>query len=211
MKMLRILLPLLAIAATSARAVNVIVDFDALNSGDPANNDAAVTGFSFSYGVLEPLLDSFGVPIPGSDHWVTDIPSGSATVSDTALAGYGAAPTGTLALDATPQPVLLTFSGPVDLTSFAVTLDNSPFGFDGFNAEFYGAGDVLLGSVPVIQSSPGYLVSASGLSGVSYLMLPSGAMYDHFVMNYAPVPEPGSALLMLGALVPLARRRRPGC
>ena len=155
MKMLRILLPLLAIAATSARAVNVIVDFDALNSGDPANNDAAVTGFSFSYGVLEPLLDGFGVLIPGSDHWVTDASAGSAIAANTVAAGYGPASTGTLALDAVPQPVLLTFSGPVDLTSFSVILDNSAFGFDGFNAEFYGAGDVLLGSVPVIQSSPG--------------------------------------------------------
>ncbi len=202
------MLPLLALACAPARAVVTTVDFDGLTAGDIANNDPAVIGFSLTYGVLEPVLDSFGDPIPGSDHWVTDIAYGSATVANTALAGYGAAPTGTLALDASLQSVLLTFSGLVNLNSFQFTLDNDTFGSDLFTANFYGPGDTLLSSVPVLQTSSGSVVSVSGLAGVSYAVLPSGAMYDHFVVDFAPVPEPSAVMLMLGALVPLLRRRR---
>ena len=211
MKMIKTLLPLLVFASDPLHAVTTTVDFDGLTPGAVANTDSNVTGFSFSFGTLEQDLDGFGVPIPGTDHWVTDPGAGSVTVADTLASFYGPAPTGTNALDARPQTVLLAFSGVVDVNSFQMTLDNSPFGFDGFNAEFYGLSNNLLASVPVIQSSPGYVVSAGPLAGVSYVVIPSGAMYDHFVLDFAPVPEPSATLLLLGALAPLARRRRQAC
>ena len=208
MKLFKIVLPLLALACASARAVTTTVDFDGLNAGAIANTDPNVTGFTFNYGTLDQDLDSFGVPIPGTDHWVIDSGSGSATVADTVASFFGPAPTGTIALDASPQTVLLNFSGPVDLNSFQMTLDSTTFGFDGFNAEFYGPSNNLVASVPVLQSTPGYVVSAGPLAGVSYVVIPSGAMYDHFVLDFSPVPEPSAMVLMLGALAPLVRRRR---
>jgi hypothetical protein len=211
MKLLKLILPSLILACASAHAVTTTVNFDGLTSGDAANLDPAVTGFSFSFGTLEPELDGFGVPIPGTDHWVTDVSAGSPTAVDTVLAGYGAAPTGALALDATPQTVLINFSTPVDLTSFQVTLDNSPFGTDIFTADFYGPGDILLASIPVLQSVPSSVVSATNLSGVSYAVLPSGAMYDSLALTFTPVPEPSISMLALGAFVPLVRRKRRAC
>ncbi len=208
MKLLKLLLPAIVLACASAHAVTTTVNFDGLTSGDVANLDPGVIGFGITFGTLEPILDGFGVPIPGSDRWVTDVTAGSPTAVNTVLAGYGTAPSGQLALDATPQTVLISFSTTVDLASFQVTLDNSSFGTDIFTADFFGPGDVLLASIPVQQSVPGSVVSATNLSGVSYAVLPSGAMYDNLMLTFTAVPEPSATLLMLGALAPLVRRKR---
>lgn len=209
MKVSTLLLPLLALACAQAHAVTTIVDFDGLISGSIANLDPGVIGFALNNATLTPNLDSFGSPIPGSDHWVPDPIYGSATVANSFDAGYGTAPTGAITLDGSQGPLLLNFDTPVTLNSFAITLDTDTFGSNLFTADFYGPGDTLLASVPVFQTTPGFIVNApASLNGVSYVVLPSGAMYDHLAVDFTPVPEPSGIVLLLGALAPLVRRRR---
>lgn len=202
MKLHKISLLALSLSCASAQAVTTTVDFDDLTHGAMANGAAGVSGFTLSFATTDTDYDSFGDPIPGSDHYVAD---GSATVGSPATLGYG---TGSLALNADAQPVTIQFDTTVVLNGFQVTLDNSVFGQDLFSAGFYSSSNVLLGSTPVFQTSPGSIVSASGLTGVSYIVLPSGALYDHLVLDFTPVPEPGAAGLLLVAMAPLARRRR---
>ena len=130
------------------------------------------------------------------------------TVGDPSARGYGPAILGN-ALDAVDQAVLFSFSNPQVLSSFSVTLDNSTLGTPfGTNVEFYSADDALLLSIPVDQTTSGFSVNQSfWISGVSKMVLPSGAFYDNLTVTAAPEP---SRFMLLGlfAGVALFRRRR---
>jgi len=204
------LLPFLAVAAmcASSQAATVLT-FPFSSSATPsATGDPLVGSFSAAYTYIE-TLDDNGDPLPVPSYRV-DTSAPALAFGDPSARGYGAAISGN-ALDAVDQAVLFSFTTPQDISSFAVTLDNSTLGTPfGTNVEFYDSRDVLLYSILVDQTASGFSVNqALSLTGVSKVVLPSGAFYDNASLTVSAVPEPSRALLMgLFAGVAVFRRRR---
>ncbi len=196
---------LLGAVATSQAAGAFNLNFDGPGS---IADDFAPIFLTIGYGQFVPTLDSFGDPIPGSDHWEIDPTGGDVPVLDPSTVGYGTAPSPGKALDARSGPVLLVFDTPFAFDSFTATLDNSTFGnLSGTDVQFFDASNALLFSAPVNQSTPGFTVSVGAIGAVKTVLLPPTAFYD----NIAAVPEPTTAAALLGGtamLVGLRRRRR---
>lgn len=204
----------LALAA-SASAASFSTNFE------PAGADTAVSLFanadlSFHNGFFGALQDEFGDDIPGSDQWQIDVASDTnypLQVISTLDMGYGAAPSGSYALNVVDQSVLIVFNQLVDITGFSVTLDNSTYGnLFASNIDFVN-GSTVLHTVGTDQTMPGLVVSiGETISGVRAIALPTAAYYDDLVINYtvSAIPEPSSfaALAGVGALGLAALRRR---
>jgi len=195
----------------AAQADAVVLTFDSVASGTAANDLVAGQGLRFDLAIYAPDVDEFGDEIPGTEQYRPDPEAVDAVrVGDPQFYGYGAAPSPVNALDALWQGVLITFDTPQDLTAFSVTLDDSTFGYLGtFDIVFQDASGTALFSLPTQQSVPLYVASlAGGLSGVSSIFLPSGAFYDD--LEIAPVPEPGTLILLAAGIASLAvtTRRR---
>ena len=194
----------------SASAAAFNLRFDSLADGANANIDAP-PGLRFDYAVLSPDLDLFGDPILGTDKWRIDLDPLTPPVS---VKDH--------ALDAFLQPVLISFNTLFDITGFSTRLDNDSFGFNGtlpgledISVQFFGSSGNLLGRIAVDQTTPGFIASGAGFSGVAAILLPGGATYDDISIrtpSVAPVPEvtlPGTigvGAIALGGLV--LRRRR---
>ena len=152
--------------------------------------------FDFAY-------DSLGAPIPGTQSWRPDSNAAAVLVENPDLYGRGLAPSPDNALNALWQPVLLSFHQPVDLTQFAVTLDNDPFGLNGtlpgfadVAIQFLDAQGAVLASLPVDQTQPGFRAETGSVPGVDSILLPAGAFYDNLTL--APIPETGAWPLVAG-------------
>jgi hypothetical protein len=186
--------------ATSARAASTTLSFDALAPGAAANDAASGYGFRFDLASYLPALDPYGDPIPGSDAYRADpLPFDVVRVGLPSARGYGVAPSPANALDALDQGVLISFDSPVTLAAFSTVLDESTLGFPGtFDIVFQDALGHLLLTLSTQQSVPGFVAStATPLSGVASIYLPSGAFYDD--VHLETVPEPGAlALVALG-------------
>lgn len=197
----------LALAAGTGHAATVF-DFDS-GAATATTGDAFPVSVSIDYAYLE-TEDQFGDPLP-TPVWTPDTTAPSpVTLGDPAAASYGAAISG-LALDAVLSPVMFSFGSAVDLTSFAVTLDNSTLGTPfGTEIGFYDSSDMLLYSILVDETVSGFSVNeALSLSGVSKVVLPSGAFYDNVNFGAAAVPEPSRALFLgVAAAGAMLRRRR---
>lgn len=207
MKHIYSLVAVLALAAGTGNAATVFN----FNTG-AANNttgDVFPTTVAINYGFLE-TEDANGDPL-SVPTWIPDTGAPSPVIlGNPSLGGYGAAIDGN-ALDAVLSPVLFSFGTPVNLTGFGVTLDNSTLGTPfGTEVSFYDALDALLFNIPVNQSVSGFSVSeALSLTGVSKVVLPSGAFYDNVSFSATAVPEPSRALLLgLAGALALFRRRR---
>ena len=199
----------LVLAASAAQATPIVLNFDGVPSGSAANGVASGLGLHFDLASLLPLLDAFGDPIPGSEAYRPDPePFDVVRVSDPNARFYGNAPSPVNALDAIDQGVLITFDAPVALSSFAVTLDQSTFGFPGvFDIVFQNDVGAALRLLPTSQSIPGFTASLSGaLTQVASIYLPSGAYYDN--LSFEVVPEPGSVVLLGLGLAGLGATRR---
>lgn len=203
-----------AALASSASAASFSTNFE------PAGADTlaalfANADFGFHNAYFSPLQDEFGDDIAGSDQWQIDTDSDTAFplhVIATADAGYGAAPSGSYALNVVDQSVLIVFNQLVDITSFSVTLDNSTFGnLFATNIDFVN-GATVLQTVGVDQTVPGLVVNVGAVSGVRAIALPSAAYYDNLSINYtaSAIPEPSTfgALAGLAVLGLAAVRRR---
>jgi len=199
---------LLAVAG-GAGATPVVFSFDGVASGSAANDAVTGSGFRFDLAALLPLLDAFGDPIPGTEAYRVDPDAvDDVRVNDPNSRLYGNAPSPVNALDGIDQGILLTFESPVDLASFAVTLDLSTFGFPGsFDIVFQNANGAALSLLPTQQSVAGFVASLAGpLAGVASIYLPSGAFYDNLTLEV--VPEPGTFGLAALGLAGLAAANR---
>ncbi len=201
-------------ALTSAQA-SVLLGFDGLVAGSSANS-AAPGNAQFTHAVFDFDYDAAtGDPLPGTQRWRTDATAPEVIVEDPSTYGRGDAPSPSNALNALWQPVLLTFQHPLDLVAFGVTLDNDTYGddgtlpgFDDIAVRFLDLNGVILGSIPVNQTQPGFQISAGAMAGVAAIVLPGGAFYDN--LTWAPVPEPGqwAGIAGLGLLGFTAWRRQ---
>lgn len=201
-RLLRLALAATGLAAAAAlHAQTFTFDFDAVPSGT-AVNSFAPSGVSFHQAYFAPSLDGFGDPILGSEHWQIDPlndPLFPVLAENPADYTYGAAPSGTNALNALWQPVLIRFDQAYDLQAFATTLDNSTFG-DLSPASIWFVTDTgTVGQLSYDQTSPGLLVSTSGTyAGITGIVLGSGAFYDNVSISLVAIPEPSTWALLLG-------------
>jgi hypothetical protein len=208
MKILPSLLTALALMAGTSQAASVL-NFNT-STANAVTGDALPVGvvLSLDYAYLE-TQDALGDPLLRPS-WVADASASAVQVGSPSAAGYGADIDGT-ALNVVDSPVLLTFNGAVNISSFAIQLDNSEFGnaFD-VNIEFFDPSDTLIWSIPVRQSLSGFSLNETlSLTNVSKVVLPTAAYYDNLNMGLAAVPEPSKAMLLgLGALSVFMRRRR---
>ena len=210
-----------ATSATHAQTFNFAETFEgfAPNAIITSVATGSTLGLSVAPASFGPLLDVFGDPIPGTDAWRADSTLPGLTVESPLAYGRGAAPSGLLALNAIFQPTLLVFSEPVNLTSFAVTLDNDTFGDNGLLPGnqgiailFLDVSGAVISSVPLNQTQPGFVGSAGAVAGVYGVYIPAGAFYDDVRVQGTVIPSPAAAGALalggLGGLGVLRRRRR---
>ncbi|MFO1432855.1 MAG: PEP-CTERM sorting domain-containing protein [Candidatus Competibacteraceae bacterium] len=194
-----------------------ILDFDGVAPGTPANQaiGSAAGLVSFANAVYAPRLDSDGDPIPGSERWTVDPDSATppVVVDDPSIYFYGSAPSGSNALNALWQPILLQFMEPVRLLAFAVTLDNSSKGnLFPVPLLFLDTTGTVLASMDIDQTISGLIFTTGPVAGaVGSILLPAGAFYDNIDVT---VPEPTTWGLLAGGLAVLSgviRRRFLRC
>ena len=198
-------LALAAVLPSRAALVPFSADFDGAPSGTPVNV-LLPSGITFEFAQFVPDVDSFGDPILGTEHWEAQPGAPSVLAENPAGFGYGAAPSPSNALNALDGAVLLTFSSPIDFSSFSTVLDNAVFGsLAPVSVDFFDSGNALLASYPIDETVPGLVFTSGALNGVSKVVLPGGAFYD----NVSVVPEPGAFVSVLGGMgILLGLRRR---
>jgi len=207
LKLAALLLGVLAIVSL-ATAESVNLNFDSTVAAVDANTFAvgSASWISFHNAVFAPDLDSFGDPVSGSDHWQIDTASDTSfpvQVDSTSANGWGAAPSGSFALDARPQSILVKFDQTYDLSAFSVTLDNSTFGNLGTQTIDLLSGSSIIGQITIDQTVSGFVASLpSGLANVTGIVMASGAFYDNLVISgsASAIPEPSTWAAILGGL-----------
>lgn len=217
---MRLPLSVLALGFAAATAVHadttLSFDFDSLAAGSDANQLATPT-LSFHNAVFAPRQDADGIDIPGTERWVVDSATDAyapITVDRTLDWGFGAAPSGTNALNAYSGPVLLKFDQPYNLTAFSATLDNSTLGDLGTSYVWFVSADATVDQLGFDATTPGLTLSKSNVSGVSGIVLQGGGFYDNISVSFAAIPEPSTYAFLAGVgglgLVLFRRFRRRG-
>lgn len=201
----------------AASASQFTINFDLLSSGANANLDqvAIDNGVSFASGHLVDTVDAnFNVT---GQHWAAysiaaDNVDPSIFAQNSANLGWGVAPSGTNALDARFDQVLVQFENPTQLSSFSFNLDSSSFGnLQASNVLFLDKdGNTIFTSNDYFQSTAtSFNQSFASSVTVSAVLLTSGKLYDN--LTVAAVPEPESyamVLIGLGLMGFVARRRK---
>jgi hypothetical protein len=218
----RILLAAAAMAiSVSSWADSFTLDFDSLAAGSNANADlvAQANGLSFASSYVDDIVDAdFNVL---GQHWLAYNDAVDHQGVDPAIfvrepspLGWGIAPSGSNALDARFDQVMLHFAAPTQLTS--VSFDLAQGGYAGN----LGASTLLLLDANGVQIGQSYAFNQSTDSGlalnfanpvlVSAILLPSGKFYDNISVTTA-VPEPESWAMLavgLGLLSAVVRKRK---
>ena len=208
-----------SVAAHADIAINTYLDFEGVTSGSTANAYLLGKGISsFTFGNADrvddaPVYDSIGNLLnDGAFHWV----DASATYGAVKVLGDAAAVSGSNVLSNDYAPILVQFTGPVNLASFSVQLDKQNYGFFTDTIQFLdNTGHVIAGKDLVFSSyqNPGLTVSSGPVNNVSAILLSATSRnFDNLSITTqaAAVPEPASyALLLAGvaALGVVARRR----
>lgn len=199
--------------APISQAATIEINFDTVAAGSQANL-AAPAGIRFYQAHFVNDVDAFGDEILNTEKWQIDTASTSAfpvTVDNPASFGYGAAPSGTNALNALWQPVLMRFDQAIHLSSFSAQLDNSTYGDLTPSAVYFLDGQkTILGQISLDQTQPGTLALLNTpVNGVREVLFSSGAFYDN--LQISTVPLPPSALLFISGLTLLGvLKRRKG-
>ena len=184
------------------------LDFGTLTAGSDANG-VAPAGTLLSYAALVQNTDINGDPIAGSFSWQTDASAGSVLVQNPSVRGHGSGP---IALDAVDQPVLLTFTGTINLTSFSGVLDHGPLsgGLPTQSLIFADSQGNAVSSQSLVYTQSGLSFSFGSVSGVHSVVLPSGRYIEK--ISFVAVPEVNGQIVvgsiaLLGALA-LRRGKR---
>ena len=178
-------------------------------------NSYASDGTTFAFAIYAPLVDSLGSDIPGTDRWQIDTGSGAVTVEKPA--DYGRSATGETSLNALFQPVFVLFPASSTITAFSGKLETSTISGNVNPVQsilFFNAQDQQVGSLPVDLSVANGTFSATGLLGVTKVLLPAGKFYRQLGSTTvsSAVPEVDARSLVAGALLVGAfawRRTRP--
>ena len=204
----------LAIGLTIAQPTMAsIINFSTLAAGANVNSDpsAAALGITFDNAALLPTLDSYGVPIAGTDHWQIDTTAPAVTVvNGTGLGGQYAHSNG---LDAIQQTVLMHLGGIFNVSSFSVgasSFDGQSFGgIYNPTLDFLDIYGNAIGSVVYTSSNGIFSASLNApLQGVTDVVLAGGAVYNSLSFNVSAVPVPGAIWLFGSALAGFAGLRR---
>ena len=220
-KKTNLLKALVAIAITTssfaASAASYTIDFDALTSGTNANLDqvAVDNGVTFASGHLADIVDTNGDVV--GQHWVAyslieDNIDPAIYAQNTSTLGWGAAPSGTNALDGRFDQVLIQFTNPTQLTSFSFNLDSTSYGnLQATNVLFLDQnGNTIFTSNDYFQgSTTSFSQSFASTLTVSSILLTSGKLYDNITIAAVPEPENYATLLTgLGLMGFMTRRRK---
>lgn len=204
-----------ASAAQAAVSIDTTFSFDAVASGTDANLaiGSANSLIRFDNAKLFDDLDIYGDPIPGQTHWGIDTDYTEAvTVSNPIDHWRNAAPSGINALNTADGPVLLSFSTPLSLSSFAFTLENTTFGQPFAEVLFLNATGHVVQTFSFQQDLSGARFQIDNIApDVSAIVLPSGKFVDDVHIATSAVPEPSGvalALLGMGTAGAIIRRRR---
>ena len=203
-----------SVFGASAAQASYYFNFDGVTAGTTANAaiGTAFPNVSFANAVFAPNLDIYGSDIPGTEHWQVDAdPTTPAVIVENPLSySRGAAPSGTNALNALWQPVLMQFSTPINLSSFAATQENSSFGLLApAHLLFLDSAGAVLKDVAFDQTIPGFTITTGAFSGnVSSIVLPSGKFYDNMNVNVSAVPIPAAWVLLSSGLMFLGYKRK---
>ena len=202
------------LAAAAARAQSpILLTFEGVAAGSPANAALAGTGarfeparFDFDY-VGDPAAPDFGDPIPGTERWRVDSTEPPLTVAD-----FG----GDNVLDSMFQPTLLLFDP--TLTGQQILLPAGTL-FDDIRVSFLPGGGIdrfefVLESFQNFQPLDVLFyrdgVAGSLLGGMTLSPAGVGQTLRADVGALAEIPEPGTMALAAAGLLPLlgATRRR---
>jgi len=208
---------LISTSSFAASASQYTINFDLLSSGANANLDqvAIDNGVSFASGHLVDTLDAnFNVT---GQHWAAysiadDNVDPSIFAQNSATLGWGVAPSGTNALDARFDQVLVQFANPTQMSSFSFNLDGTSFGNpQASNVVFLDKdGNTIFTSSDYFQSTTtSFNQSFASLLTVSAVVLTSGKLYDNLTVAAVPEPETYAMFLVgLGLLSFMSRRRQ---
>jgi hypothetical protein len=214
MKKLCLMSTLLTTALLSAHsfASTAQINFDSVASGSVANT-AAPAGIQFNQAHYVNDTNAYGEEIPNTEKWQIDTLNDAAfpvTADNPASFGYGAAISGSNALNALWQPVLMHFDTAINLTGFSVVADNSTYGdLSSSYLYFLDSGKNILSQVMFDQTAPGAVVAlAMPVNGVRDVLLPSGAFYDNFQVSSVPLPASLPLFLAGLAVMGMVKRRK---
>jgi len=208
----------LAAASFTAHAVtpiNAFFTFDNVKDGDTANLalGAWVSSLSFANPDTAPDLDIYGSET-GTFHWI----DASSIYGDVLVKkdNNSLSPDNVLWND--HQPILVSFSAPVNITRFSIAQDNSGFGnptTNGSYLAFLDAGGHEIAGANAYYTQYGNLgltiQNLAPVYNVSGVLIAGGRNYDNMYVNAVAVPEPDAYALMLAGLGLfgfMARRRR---
>lgn len=202
--------------AHAATPINAFFTFDNVASGNTANSalGAWASSLSFANPDTAPDLDIHGVEI-GTFHWIDATSSyGDVLVKSDSNA---LSPGNVLWNDS--QPILVSFSTPVNLIRFSIAQDNSGYGnptTNGSHLAFLDASGHEIAGASAYYTQYGNLgltiQNLATVSNVSGVLLAGGRHYDNMYVNAVPVPEPegwamlSGGLLLMGAMIRHRRR-----
>lgn len=185
-----------------ASAATYTINFDKLTDGALASADAIAQahGVTFASGQLTDIVDPVTFDVIGQ-HWLAD-PAYSIYASSPSSIGWGAAPSGQIAIDGRYDQVLMQFAAPVQLTHFSVAMDNSSFGFPAnVDLLFLDANGQIVRSDSFQQNiTSSFDANFLAPTTVSAVLLPSGKFYDNIGVTAVPVPA-AWALLSSGLML----------
>lgn len=200
----------------AASAASYTINFDAIASGSNANTDqvAQANGVSFASGQLVDTLDA-NYDVIGT-HWAAysmamDYVDPSIFAQNSSNQGWGAAPSGTNALDARFDQVMVQFANPTQLSSFSFDLDHSGYGnLQAVNVLFLDAnGNTVFTSADFDQTTTTHFnQSFASAMTVSAVLMTSGKLYDNISVTAVPEPESYAMLLAGMFLTGLVTYRR---
>ena len=208
----------LAAASFAAHAdtpIKAFFTFDNVISGSTANSALGAWASRLSFANPDAVqdVDAFGSDT-GTFHWVDATATyGNVLVNSDINA---ISPDNVLWNDA--QPILLSFSAPVNITRFSIAQDLSGYGnpqANGSHLAFLDATGHEIFGANVSYTQGGNLgltiQNLAPVNNVSGVLLAGGRNYDNMYVNAVAVPEPegwamlSGGLLLMGAM---ARRRR---